>query len=94
MKKKKAKIETTKKLLIFTDGLLSLSVITTFIGWFINKEPSSIVQLDVALIGLSATLHSFYIWKSKVENCNKYPNITKLIEMGAIKLNDIEGGIE
>ena len=86
---KSIKIETTKKLLIFTDLLLAISVAFTFAGWFKGLEPSAIVQLDIGLIGLSATLHGFYVWKSKIENCAKYPNLTELIKSGVVSYNDL-----
>lgn len=79
IKKEKNRIETTKKLLIFTDTLLILCVILTFIGWFKGYEPSSIVTLDISVIGLTTALHSFYIWKAKNENCQKNVDVNAFI---------------
>lgn len=74
------KIETTKKLLLFTDTLLVLCLITTFVGWFKMLDMSSIVTLDISVIGMSTALHSFYIWKAKHENCQKNIDVNSFID--------------
>lgn len=89
-KKKQKKLESSKKILIFSDILLSLVVLFTFIALFLNIPVEGIVQLDVALIGLSTMAHSFYFWKAKCENIRKNPDISKLIEQGIIDLEEKE----
>lgn len=74
------KIETTKKLLLFTDTLLVLCLIVTFIGWFKLLDMSSVVTLDISVIGMSTALHSFYIWKAKHENCQKNIDVNSFID--------------
>lgn len=89
------KIESSKKIVLFCDILLSLSVIITFIALFLNIEISSATQIITALVGLSAAGHSFYFWKARTENMRKYPDIMKLIENGAVTYNDFTnaGGV-
>ena len=80
IKEEKKRMETTKKLLLFTDGLLLVCLAATFFGWFKMLEVSSIVTLDISVIGMSTALHGFYIWKAKHENCQKNVDVNAFIE--------------
>lgn len=65
-------METSKKILLFCDTATSLSVIAAFTVAVAGVEMSGISEIVVALIGLSAAAHSFYYWKAKAENMNKF----------------------
>lgn len=90
--KERKRIETTKKLLIFTDTLVTLSLIVTFIGWFKFLDVSSIVTLDISVIGLAATMHGFYIWKAKHENCQKNVDVNAFISQYGVEAYKVMTG--
>lgn len=81
----KKRIETTKKLLIFVDVLLTISVVLTFVGWMKGFEPSSMVTLDISLVGLTTAMHSFYVWKAKHENCQKNVDVNAFIQQYGVE---------
>lgn len=85
IKPQRAKMETTKKLLFFTDGLLIACIIASFVGWFNGFEVSSIVTLDISVIGMCTALHSFYIWKAKHENCQKNVDVNSFLSQYGIE---------
>lgn len=66
------RVETSKKILIFCDTIVTVSVAGAFIIALIGSDVMGISDIVVALIGLSAAAHSFYYWKAKAENLKKY----------------------
>ena len=68
---KKKRIETSKKIVLYCDVMLSLAVIATFIALFMGLEVSSVVMLDGTLAGLVTAAHGFYYVKAKAENIIK-----------------------
>lgn len=74
--------ETSKWILRFCDGVLLATLIMIFIGWFQMLDVSYVVSLIQPLCGLCAAAHGFYFWKSKVENCRKYPDIMECLKNG------------
>ena len=75
------RIETSKKILIFCNLLTGVATVATFIGMFMGLDISSIVEADKGIYVLAAAAHSFYFWKAKAENMQKYGQREK-IEMG------------
>lgn len=71
-RKKKHRIESSKKIVIFCDALTTLTIVMTFIGWFFGHDLSGMDVIVPAVIGLSAAAHSFYYWKAKAENMKKF----------------------
>ena len=65
---KKKKIETSKKIILFCDILLSAVTIATFVAAFFGIEVSSLVTLDVCIAGLVTAAHGFYYDKARREN--------------------------
>jgi hypothetical protein len=70
--KRKKKIETSKLILIFTDSLLTISVIATIILAFLVKDISVLEYLVGGVFSLSGLSHGFYFWKAKAENLHKF----------------------
>ena len=71
-KKRKKKIETSKVLLIISDGCAIVAGIAAVVSVFITKDTSPFAYLIPATFGLSATSHGFYYWKAKAENLQKF----------------------
>lgn len=64
--------ETSKLILRYCHTMTTGGVITTFIGAFAGMDVTPLVELDVALIGLTGAAHSFYYYKAKCENLAKH----------------------
>lgn len=71
-KKRKKKIETSKVLLIVSDGCAIVAGIAAIVSVFVTKDTSPFAYLIPAAFGLSATSHGFYYWKAKAENLRKF----------------------
>ena len=71
-KKRKKKIETSKVLLIISDGCAIVAGIAAVVSVFVTKDTSPFAYLIPATFGLSATSHGFYYWKAKAENLQKF----------------------
>lgn len=67
-------METSKKLLLFADGLLTIACIAGIIISFVCRDTSPFAYIIPAISGLAATSHGFYYWKAKNENIQKYGN--------------------
>ena len=67
----RARVETSKKILLFCDITTALAVIAAFTVAVLGVEMTGLSEIVVALIGLSAAAHSFYFWKAKAENLSK-----------------------
>lgn len=68
---KPTRVETSKKILIYCDAIVAITVIVMFVAIFFGADAGSISEVVVALIGLAAASHSFYYWKAKAENMKK-----------------------
>lgn len=71
-RRRKRGMETSKKLLLFADGLLVVVSIAAIVAAFVCKDTSPFAYLVPAVSGLAATSHGFYYWKAKNENMQKY----------------------
>lgn len=66
------RIETSKKILLFTDILAVVITIISVIAVFVLHDASPLSYLIPGIFGLTATSHGFYFWKAKAENIAKY----------------------
>lgn len=87
-KKRKEKMETSKKILLFADGLLTVACIAGIIISFVCRDTSPFAYIVPAISSLAATSHGFYYWKAKNENIQKYGNNVKDDDLQMIDLND------
>ena len=71
-RRKKKKIETSKLLLIVSDVMAAVVLVSTIVAVFILQTAEPLIYLIPAVFGLSATSHGFYYWKAKAENVNKW----------------------
>ena len=70
------KIETSKKLLIFTVAMVIIITIATVVAVFVLEDVTPLEFLIGGIFGLASTAFGFYFWKSKNENCRKFGNHT------------------
>lgn len=75
-------MEMSKKLLIASDVITSVTVVLTFAAVFILKDVSPLAYLIPAVFGLSSVAHGFYFWKAKAENLHKYGQDEKITMSG------------
>ena len=68
----KKTMETSKKLLLFTDTLLVVVCIAGIVIAYVCRDTSPFAYIIPAVSGLAATSHGFYYWKAKNENMQKY----------------------
>lgn len=68
----KKTMETSKKLLLFTDTLLIVVCIAGIVIAYVCRDTSPFAYIIPAVSGLAATSHGFYYWKAKNENMQKY----------------------
>lgn len=71
-RRRKKKMETSKKILLFCDVMTAGSVIATLTALFMQIEVSGIAPVIESVVGLAAAAHGFYYWKAKAENMHKY----------------------
>ena len=71
-RRKKKKIETSKLLLIVSDVMAAVVLVSTIVAVFSLQTAEPLIYLIPAVFGLSATSHGFYYWKAKAENINKW----------------------
>ena len=83
--------ETSKWILRFCDLILVVTLGFTIHGWIMGNDVMSMAEIIKSLCGLTAAAHSFYFWKSKVENCRKYPDVMECLKNG-IDLTKDSGG--
>ena len=69
---KKKKMETSKALLLYSDALSFIVLVVAIIAVFCSENPEPLAYLIPATFGLSTASHSFYYWKAKAENLNKW----------------------
>lgn len=72
MRQRRKKIETSKLLLIVSDVMAAVVLVSTLVAVFILQTSEPLIYLIPAVFGLSATSHGFYYWKAKAENINKW----------------------
>lgn len=75
---KKKRIETSKRIVLFNDTLMTLVLICLAVAVFLDKDISGFTEIAVALIGLATAGHGFYFWKAKAENLHKYGQEEKI----------------
>lgn len=93
----KRRIETSKKLLIFCDALLTAVTIATFVAVFCGFEVSSLVTLDMGVVGLVTAAHGFYYNKAKRENILRLGKAydLKMEQMRSLsEMQDHEGALD
>lgn len=83
-KRNKKKIETSKLLLLVSDGMAAVVLVCSIAAVFILQDTSPLIYLIPAVFGLASASHGFYYWKAKAENLNKWGQSDK------IKLNNEE----
>lgn len=74
LRKRKKKVETSKKLLIFSVAMVMLITIVAVIAVFVLQDPGPLEFLIGGSFGLASTAFGFYYWKAKNENIAKYGN--------------------
>lgn len=79
-RRRKKKIETSKLLLIVSDVMTAVVLISTIVAVFTLKTTDPLIYLIPAVFGLSATSHGFYYWKAKAENLNKWGQGDKITQ--------------
>ena len=82
-RRKKKKIETSKLLLIVSDVMAAVVLVSTIVAVFILRDATPLEFLIPAVFALASASHGFYYWKAKAENLNKWgqgSNITDLRE--------------
>lgn len=80
------KIETSKKLLIFSDFMAVVVTLVLFIGWFMDKDVSSMTPIILGVYGWVSIAHGFYYNKAKAENVLKIQRDNNLSVEEAISL--------
>lgn len=66
------KVETSKKLLIFTVAMVIIITIVTVIAVFVIQDVTPLEFLIGGIFGLATTAFGFYYWKAKAENLAKF----------------------
>lgn len=80
MKKKKKKIETSKLLLLISDLMAAVVLVSAIVAVFVLRDASPLMYLIPAVFGLAGTSHGFYYWKAKAENLNKWGQTDKITQ--------------
>ena len=70
----KKKIETSKKLLIFTIAMVLIISIVSIISVFVLQDSTPLEFLIGGVFALASTSFGFYYWKAKNENIAKHGN--------------------
>lgn len=83
---KHRKIETSKLLLIVSDGMAAVVLICTIVAVFVTSDASPLEVLIPAVFALASASHGFYYWKAKAENLHKWGQDGQIEE-----LDDEEG---
>lgn len=65
---KRCKIETSKKLLIFSDTMAAIVTFTVLIGWFKGLDLTGTEVIIGGIYAWVASAHGFYYNKAKFEN--------------------------
>ena len=82
-RRNKKKVETSKLLLIVSDVMAAVVLVSAIVAVFILRDPTPLEYLIPAVFALASASHGFYYWKAKAENLNKWgqgSNITDLRE--------------
>lgn len=82
-RRSKKKVETSKLLLIVSDVMAAVVLVSAIVAVFILRDPTPLEYLIPAVFALASASHGFYYWKAKAENLNKWgqgSNITDLRE--------------
>ena len=70
----KKKMETSKKLLVFTIIMVTIMVIVGITATFVLGDATPMETLIVSVFGLASTSFGFYYWKAKNENVARFGN--------------------
>lgn len=87
------KIETSKKLLIFSDAMAVIVTFILFIGWFLDKDVNSMTPVVIGVYGWVTIAHGFYYNKAKAENIIKIQRDNDIsLEQASSLMGDINSG--
>ncbi len=70
------KLSTTKKLLVFSDGMAALvTVVCMLVCILTDRDAGVLMSIAAAWIGEAAVFHGFYAWKEKNANRSKFAQL-------------------
>ena len=78
MRKQHHNIETSKLLLIVSDGMAAVVLVCTIVAVFVTSDASPLEFLIPAVFALASASHGFYYWKAKAENLQKWGQEDKI----------------
>ena len=78
MRKQHHKLETSKLLLIVSDGMAAVVLVCTIVAVFVTSDASPLEFLIPAVFALASASHGFYYWKAKAENLQKWGQEDKI----------------
>ena len=79
--KRKKKVETSKLLLIVSDVMAAVVLVSAIVAVFILRDPTPLEYLIPAVFALASASHGFYYWKAKAENLNKWGQGSKIEDL-------------
>lgn len=77
-RRRPSKMEMSKKLLIFSDIVVGIVIMGTFIAVFKFGDLSPLIYLIPGVFALASVAHGFYFWKAKCENLKKFGQEEKI----------------
>lgn len=80
-RRSKKKVETSKLLLIVSDVMAAVVLISAIVAVFILRDPTPLEYLIPAVFALASASHGFYYWKAKAENLNKWGQGSKIEDL-------------
>jgi len=80
-RRSKKKVETSKLLLIVSDVMAAVVLVSAIVAVFILRDPTPLEYLIPAVFALASASHGFYYWKAKAENLNKWGQGSKIEEL-------------
>lgn len=78
--RKRKKVETSKLLLIVSDVMAAVVLVSTIVAVFITGDTTPLGVLIPAVFALASASHGFYYWKAKAENLNKWGHGDKITQ--------------
>ena len=80
-RRNKKKVETSKLLLIVSDVMAAVVLVSAIVAVFILRDPTPLEYLIPAVFALASASHGFYYWKAKAENLNKWGQGSKIEDL-------------
>jgi len=80
-RRSKKKVETSKLLLIVSDVMAAVVLVSAIVAVFILRDPTPLEYLIPAVFALASASHGFYYWKAKAENLNKWGQGSKIEDL-------------